>query len=304
MIVLSDTWRGFIYLAGGALLGLVIHYVFARAFTALAGRTESHLDDALAKHCRPPSRIILPLLICHIVLPSTNFPVGILAIVREILAVGLILSVAWFILKSTDAIGVVILEGIIVGFAAQRSLATLLAGIQIALTQPIRIEDVVIVENEWGRIEEITLTYVVIRIWDLRRLIVPITYFIDKPFQNWTRGSTDLLGTVLIYADYTLPIRELRKALNEIVNNSERWDGKVCALEVTDASERGVEMRALVSASNASRLWDLRCEVRERLIEHLQQHHGTALPKTRVELEHADLGDSRPQGEPSSAGRG
>jgi small-conductance mechanosensitive channel len=349
MIVLSDTWRGAIYLASGGLLGLVIHHVLASALTALAGRTESLLDDALAKHCRPPSRIILPLLICHIVLPSTRFPAGVLTFLREILAIGLILSVAWLIVKLTDVLGDVILEehridvednlrarrivtqfrifkkiaavlvsilafgavlmtfeqvrhfgtsllasagiaGIIVGFAAQRSIATLLAGIQIALTQPIRIDDVVIVENEWGRIEEITLTYVVVRIWDLRRLIVPITYFLERPFQNWTRVSADLLGTVFIYADYTLPIHPLREALKEILRNSNQWDGKVCALQVTDASAQAVEIRALVSASNASRLWELRCRVREKLIEHLQQHHGACLPKTRVELERAGLG--------------
>ena len=181
------------------------------------------------------------------------------------------------------------IAGIIVGLAAQRSIATLLAGIQIALTQPIRLDDVVIVENEWGRIEEITLTYVVVRIWDLRRLIVPITYFIEKPFQNWTRISADLLGTVFIYADYTVPIQSIREELKRIVENSELWDRQVCVLQVTNATERTLELRALVSAADSSRAWGLRCEVREKLVDFLQKNYPHALPRVRAEIdEHND----------------
>ena len=156
---------------------------------------------------------------------------------------------------------------IIVGFAAQRSLGTLLAGFQIAITQPIRIDDVVIVENEWGKIEEITLTYVVVRIWDLRRLILPITYFLEKPFQNWSRTSTDILGTVYLYFDYTVPVQDLREELDRILDKSPLWDRKVSGLIVTNATEHTMELRALVSASDASKAWDLRCVVREKLIE-------------------------------------
>jgi small-conductance mechanosensitive channel len=176
------------------------------------------------------------------------------------------------------------IAGIIVGLAAQRSIATLLAGIQIALTQPIRIDDVVIVENEWGRIEEITLTYVVVRIWDLRRLIVPITYFIEKPFQNWTRISADLLGTVFLYADYTAPIQAIRDELRRIAEESEHWDGRVCTLQVTNATERTVELRALVSARDSSSVWQMRCEVREKLIDFLQKNYPHALPRVRAEI--------------------
>jgi len=176
------------------------------------------------------------------------------------------------------------IAGIIVGLAAQRSIATLLAGIQIALTQPIRIDDVVIVENEWGRIEEITLTYVVVRIWDLRRLIVPISYFIEKPFQNWTRISADLLGTVFIYADYTVPIQAVREELHRIVEGSEKWDGRVCVLQVTNTTERTMELRALVSAADSSKAWELRCEVREKLVDFLQKKYPHSLPRVRAEI--------------------
>jgi small-conductance mechanosensitive channel len=174
--------------------------------------------------------------------------------------------------------------GIVVGMAAQRTIATFIAGLQIAVTQPIRVDDVVIVENEWGRIEEITLTYVVVRIWDLRRLVVPITYFIESPFQNWTRTSADILGTVFIYADYTLPIDVLRGQLQKILKESEHWDGKVCVLQVTNASDRTMELRALMSASDASIAWTLRCEVREKLIDFIKREYPQALPKVRAEL--------------------
>ena len=130
--------------------------------------------------------------------------------------------------------------GIVVGMAAQKTIGTFIAGIQIALTQPIRLDDVVIVENEWGRIEEITLSYVVVRIWDLRRLIVPITYFIEKPFQNWTRVTADILGTVYLYVDYTVPVEAIRERLQKVLNESEHWDRKVCVLQVTKTTERSV----------------------------------------------------------------
>jgi small-conductance mechanosensitive channel len=176
--------------------------------------------------------------------------------------------------------------GIVIGFAAQRSIATVLAGIQIALTQPIRVDDVVIVEGEWGRIEEITLTYVVVKIWDLRRLVVPITYFIEQPFQNWTRVSAELLGSVFLHVDYKTPVEDVRKELARILEHSELWDRKVCSLVVTNASERTLELRALMSARDASALWDLRCHVREQLVGYLQRAHPACLPLVRAAVEH------------------
>lgn len=176
------------------------------------------------------------------------------------------------------------LAGIVVGFAARPTLSNLIAGIQLALTQPIRLDDVVIVEGEWGRIEEITATYVIVRIWDQRRLVVPLEYFINNPFQNWTRTTADILGTIYLYADYTVPVAEVREELERIVQASEKWDGKVVGLVVTDAKERVMELRALVSAANSGNAWDLRCYVREKLVDYLQREHPGCLPRTRADL--------------------
>jgi small-conductance mechanosensitive channel len=176
------------------------------------------------------------------------------------------------------------LAAVVAGLAARSTLSNLLAGVQIAFSQPIRLEDVVIVEGEWGWIEEITMTYVVVRIWDLRRLILPISYFIEKPFQNWTRNTADLLGTAFIYADYTVPVDEVRQELHRILQSSGRWDGKVWGLQVTNATDRTVELRALMSAASGSAAWDLRCYVREKLIAFLQQNYPESLPRTRREI--------------------
>ena len=176
------------------------------------------------------------------------------------------------------------LAGLVVGLAARSTLTNLLAGVQIALTEPIRLEDVVIIDGEWGWIEEIGTTYVVVRIWDLRRLVVPLSYFIEKPFQNWTRVTADLMGTVFLYADYTVPVEEVRQELHGILQTTNLWDGKAWGLQVTNATEHTVEMRALMSASDSSKAWDLRCYVREKLIEYLQNHHPQSLPRTRADV--------------------
>ncbi|MEQ9659382.1 mechanosensitive ion channel domain-containing protein, partial [Fulvivirga sp.] len=181
------------------------------------------------------------------------------------------------------------IAGIIVGLAAQRLISNILAGFQIAITQPIRIDDVVIVENEWGRIEEITLTYVVINIWDKRRLVVPSTYFIEKPFQNWTRTTSELLGTVFIYTDYRMEVDVLRKQLTKILEATPLWDGKVNVIQVTDAKQSNMELRVLVSSKDASSGWDLRVHVREQLIAFLQKKYPEMLPKNRVELKQEQL---------------
>jgi small-conductance mechanosensitive channel len=174
--------------------------------------------------------------------------------------------------------------GLVVGLAARPVLSNLIAGIQIAITQPIRVEDAVVVEGEWGWIETINSTYVVVRIWDLRRLILPLTYFIEQPFQNWTHESADLLGSVLLNVDYTVPVERLREKLNQIVKASTRWDGKVAVLQVTDTPGNMVQLRALVSARDSGTAWDLRCEVREKLIAFLQQDYPGALPRQRAEI--------------------
>lgn len=213
-----------------------------------------------------------------------------LDLTRKVLNVLIVVIAAAGVLMTFDTVrqvGVSLLAsagvaGIILGFAAQKSIAMLLAGIQIAVTQPIRIDDVVIVENTWGRIEEITLTYVVVRIWDDRRLIVPVNHFIETPFENWTRTSAGLIGSVRFYTDYSVDIDALRRELERIVAASPLWDKRVVNLQVTDASEKCLELRALVSAADSSDSWDLRCHVRESLLRFLRENHPGALPKIRV----------------------
>jgi small-conductance mechanosensitive channel len=177
------------------------------------------------------------------------------------------------------------IASVIVGFAAQRSLSNLLAGFQIAFTQPIRIDDVLVVEGEWGRVEEITFTNVILKIWDERRLVLPLGYFIEKPFQNWTRSSSQLLGTVFLYVDYTIPVEAIRTELARIVAGTPRWDGRVATVQVTDVKEHTLELRALVSAADASTAFDLRCEVREKLVTFIQANYPECLPKTRAIVE-------------------
>ncbi|HEY3974165.1 MAG TPA: mechanosensitive ion channel domain-containing protein [Candidatus Sulfotelmatobacter sp.] len=177
------------------------------------------------------------------------------------------------------------LAAVVAGLAARTMLSNLFAGVQIALTQPIRLEDAVVVEGEWGWVEEITTTFVVVRIWDLRRLVLPISYFIEKPFQNWTRRNADLLGTVFLYTDYSAPVEELRQELHRILTSSGMWDGKAWGLQVTNATDRTLELRALMSAPNGSRAWDLRCLVRERLVQFLQQNYPESLPRTRADVQ-------------------
>jgi small-conductance mechanosensitive channel len=175
--------------------------------------------------------------------------------------------------------------GIVVGFAARPVLSNLLAGIQIALTQPIRIQDAVVVEGEWGWIEEITSTYVVVKIWDWRRLIVPLSYFIEKPFQNWTRENASIIGSVMWHTDYTVPIVQMREKLKEFLSQSKLWDGNVQVLQIIDSRPDTMELRALMSAKNSPTAWDLRCEIREKMIMWLQKEHPGALPRNRVQVQ-------------------
>jgi small-conductance mechanosensitive channel len=287
------------------LLWMVILLVIRSVLPSLESRAEATVGRTVA--------VLLIIIVCWLVIKTTSvlqdyvssrFDVGakdnlaarkihtqfrvirrIVIVIVGILALGTILMT----FEQVRHLGKTILAsagiiGIVVGMAAQRTIGTLIAGLQIAFTQPIRVDDVVIVENEWGRIEEITLTYVVVRIWDLRRLIVPITYFIEKPFQNWTRTAADILGTVFIYADYTVSIESVREQLHEILKDSEYWDGKVCVLQVTNTNDRTIELRALMSATDASAAWNLRCNVREKLVELMQKKYPQALPKLRAEL--------------------
>lgn len=174
------------------------------------------------------------------------------------------------------------IAGLIIGFAAQKMLANVLAGLQLAFAQPIRIDDVVIVEGEWGWVEEIHLTFVVVRVWDKRRIVLPTSYFLEQPFQHWTRNTTSLLGAVHLWCDYTVPVDVLRGEFHRLLTSDDRWDEEVKEVEVTDASEKGVQVRFLMSARNADDMWHLRCAMRERLVTYLQKHHPAVLPVSRV----------------------
>lgn len=229
-------------------------------------------------------------------------------ILRRALAVLVILLTAAFALMTIPGVrqlGVSLLAaggaaGIIVGLALQPVLSNIMAGIQIALTQPIRIDDALIVEGEWGVVEEITSAYVVVRIWDKRRLIVPLKYFLEKPFQNWTRTTADLIGVVLLYLDYSTPLEPVRGKLKEIVEASPLWDREVMVLQVTDARERTMEVRCLVGAHNSGAAFDLRCEVREKLIAFLQETYPHALPRDRIDVRpvSADFDGLQPEDTP------
>jgi small-conductance mechanosensitive channel len=229
----------------------------------------SQADNLTARQVRTRTRILRRVAVAAIVIVTVCLMLMSFPAVRQI-GVSLFASAG--------------VAGLVIGLAARPVLSNLIAGIQLALTDPMRIDDVVIVEGEWGWIEEITSTYVVVRVWDLRRLVVPLTYFIEKPFQNWTRRSADILGSVFIYADYTVPVGQVRNKLFEILDGHELWDGKVKTLQVTNTTERTVELRALVSATSSGRAWDLRCDVREKLLAWLQAEHPDCLPRARVEL--------------------
>ncbi len=190
--------------------------------------------------------------------------------------------------------------GLVAGVAAQPVFGNLIAGLQIALAQPIRLDDVVIVEGEWGRIEEITSTYVVVRIWDERRLVVPLQWFISNPFQNWTRSSAQLLGTAFLWLDHRAPIDAIRAELQRICEADPRWDRRVCVTQITETDRHTIEVRLLVSARNSGDLFDLRCAVREGMLAFLNREHPEALPRLRNEISEAASSRRAPaQGRPA-----
>lgn len=212
-------------------------------------------------------------------------------ILRQAVSVMLVVLTIAFALMSFDEVrqfGISLfasagIAGIVAGLAARPMLENLIAGVQLALTQPLRLEDAVVINNEWGWVEEINSTYIVVRLWDWRRLVVPLSYLFQTPFANWTRNSASIIGTVYVYADYTLPMDVVRAQATEIVKASPLWDGQVVNIQVSDARERVMEVRVLASASNSSRAWDLRCEIREKLIAYIRDHHPESLPRLRRE---------------------
>ncbi|MDO8928920.1 MAG: mechanosensitive ion channel family protein [Bacteroidota bacterium] len=207
--------------------------------------------------------------------------------IADTIIVIITISVVLMTFDGAKAVGTSLLAsagvaGLIIGFAAQKSIGMFLAGIQIAITQPISLDDVVIVEGEWGRIEEITLTYVVVKIWDERRLMLPVNYFLEKPFQNWTRTSADIMGTVFFYVGYDLPVKAIRDFVPEILKDNPNWDKRVFNVQITNTNELYKEMRILVSSSDASKNWDLRTEVREKVIDFIQANYPDCFAKVRL----------------------
>ncbi len=210
--------------------------------------------------------------------------------VSHMLIVLLTLAMALMAFPAVRKYGVSLLAsagaaGIVLGLAARPVLSNLIAGIQLALTQPLRIEDAVVINGQWGWIEEITATYIVVRIWNWQRMIVPLAWLLEQPFENWTRANAELIGTVHWNVDYTVPVDALRRKLDEIVRATPLWSGKVAVLQVTHALAGTMELRALVSANDSGQAWDLRCLVREKMIAFLQQDYPQALPRQRIEID-------------------
>ena len=230
-----------------------------------------------------------------------NTQVRVLARTVDVLLITLTLSAALMTFPAVRQYGVSLfasagVAGIVAGLAARPVLSNLMAGVQLAMTQPIRLYDAVIVENEYGTIEEITSTYVVVKLWDLRRMIVPLTYFIEKPFQNWTRENSSLIGNVMMYLDYRAPVGIIRQKFRDIVKESKLWDGQTAALQITDFKEGTMELRLLMSARSSGAAFDLRCEVREKLIDFIQHEHPEALPHSRqVAAKSAPEADAMPK---------
>jgi small-conductance mechanosensitive channel len=233
--------------------------------------------------------------------------IGLLYRIASFMVVLITLALVMTTFQSVTTLGKSLLAsagvaGIIIGVAAQKTIGAVFAGIQIAITQPIRIEDAVVVEGEWGWVEEITLTYVVIRIWDKRRLIVPITYFTEKPFQNWTRQDAEIIGSVIIHTDYSVPMDLMRAELDRLLELTPLWNRKVKVLQVVDTTPREVQVRALMTARDSPTAWDLRCFVREGLIAWLQKNYPHALPRTYVSLESEISGEEKTDFLPKSYG--
>jgi small-conductance mechanosensitive channel len=194
------------------------------------------------------------------------------------------------------------IAGIVAGLAARPMLENLIAGVQLALTQPLRLEDAVVINNEWGWVEEINSTYIVVRLWDWRRQVVPLSYLFQNPFTNWTRSSSSIIGTVLVYADYTLPMDKIRIAATDIVKASPLWDGQVVNVQMSDAHQQVIEVRVLATASDSSRAWDLRCEIREKLIAFIRDNYPESLPRMRQDFRITAADQGAPNGLESRTG--
>ncbi len=266
-------WLSNVERIGGLLLIFALTWLLACTVNGLAdavieANPLSDADNLDARRIRTQTQVLSRLALGLVVLIGASLALMTFPAVRQVGA---------SLLASAGVLGIV------AGFAARPVLGNLIAGLQIGLSQPIRIDDVVIVENEWGVIEEITGTYVVVRIWDQRRLIVPLQYWIEKPFQNWTRTTSELIGTVFLWVDFRMPLQPLRDALQRACETSEHWDKRTALLQVTEVDKQAMQVRCLVTSASAPDGWDLRCHVREYLIDFMQQEYPQYLPRHRAE---------------------
>lgn len=252
----------------GALTWLGVRCVRAIAHTIIERNPADTPDNLQARRVQTQAKVLARSAMVLIVLIGTGTALMTLPLLRQI---------------GTSLLASAGVAGLVVGFAAKPVLGNLLAGMQIALTQPIRLDDVVIVQNEWGQVEEITGTYVVVRLWDRRSMVVPLQWFIENPFQNWTKTASDLLGTVLIWVDYRMPLEPLRQEAERACHDAPEWDGRLCLIQVVEAGEHAMQLRVLVSAGDAARLWDLRCRLREALLGFIQREFPEYLPRIRAE---------------------
>ena len=352
----NDISRYVIPLGISALLGLLAWSLFA--WLAHRSRGRDYRRARITRILSLPLAFLLPLVFLRAGLEATPLKDEQLALITQVLHVGIVGCVTWLLVRVVNGIvaailrdhridvadnlaarqihtqarvlgrvasGTVILVGVsvvllqfdevrqlgktllasagiiglVAGIAARPVFGNLIAGLQIALSQPIRLDDVVIVEGEWGRIEEITSAFVVVHIWDERRMVVPLTWFIENPFQNWTRRSADMLGTVFLWLDYRTPMAEVRAETERVCRGDPRWDGRVCIAQVTDTSETAMQVRLLMSARSSGDAFDLRCVVRERVLDYLAREHPYALPRQRNELTREQTPPDTPQVVPS-----
>ncbi|MGH9044054.1 MAG: mechanosensitive ion channel family protein [Acidimicrobiales bacterium] len=325
---------------GATIVGHTVGFAAIRHGLRSPGR---HFARSLVKNASVPTSIIAPLVAAEIAIAATHFDPDVRSGLLHGIAIGIICSVAFLIVRLTYvfedvvlarhrldvadnlrarqlhtqiivlrrvtivvvaviAIAVCLLSfqevriagasllasagivGLIAGISARPIVTNVVAGLQIAFSQPIRVDDVVVVEGQWGRVEEIALTYVVVRIWNLRRLILPISYFVENSFENWTRSTADIIGWVYLEVDHTAPVQAIRDQLHEILKESPNWDGNVWNLQVSDTGPSTIQLRAMMSSPSSPASWDLQCEVREKLIGFLAEHHPEALPRVRTEL--------------------
>ena len=265
----------------GALTWLVLRIVTGFAPAVVDAHPVTVSDNLEARRIRTQTRVLSRTVAGLVLLVGASLMLMTFPAVRQI---------------GTSLLASAGLVGIVAGFAARPVLGNLIAGLQIGLTQPMRLDDVVIVEGEWGVIEEIGSAYVVVRIWDQRRLVVPLQWWVEHPFQNWTRTSAELIGTVFLWVDYRLPLAPLRAELERACRESADWDGRLALLQVTDAGERAMQLRCLVTSASSSQNWDLRCRVRERLIDFVQREYPQYLPRLRAEVDADGQPGDHPRG--------